>query len=259
MIANKKRICIAVVVFLVIFTTFISCNFNKDILRDDVLINKQLSYTVGNNNPDLLGFEYHKADGSFAIRDILLQNNYLYIVDEFHGNIKKIDINTGEIKCSNILGKGKQECIQRIAFLLNKFYVFSIHKTSYILDCNLSLIDSFEMVNGSKEIYRITDKHLLLETIDGLLTLDNKGEIINKSELINWSPYYKEKNGKGFEIQDVDSSYSIIRNQFKEIKLDTIFPYIDNYYEANNIDFDSTKLVFFEYVNNTYKFNIIYY
>ena len=102
---------------------------------DTIYTNYQkITFDIDSNNPDKIGFlsviykvNNYKEIWHFGVRSIFIEDYYVYLVDECHGNIKRIDLRTNEIKASNNLGNRDyfKNRLRTLAILNNKIYVFS--------------------------------------------------------------------------------------------------------------------------------------
>lgn len=189
-----------------------------------------------------LGFQYFEEDESIATNSIAIMDDLCFLLDAYHKNIKMINLETGDIDCSD-----PSLILERpygIFAYNNLIYVLTKSKVNYIFNRKLEKVSEFYLPLGMN--YLIDIEYEMLKLYNPLYsivsTINIKGELINENEeKIN---YQRFVNGKIFEIINLDST-SIIKNEYGEFDLNRKFPFTWEYYDSFNLDFDENNIVYF--------------
>ncbi|MBS1978682.1 MAG: hypothetical protein JST46_15020 [Bacteroidetes bacterium] len=221
---------------------------------------KIISLPIDNQNSTGIGFKRTEWDNKMVfyqgISSICVDNNFVYMTDEVHRNVKRIDLNTSEITTSNKLfsaARGRKltdigvfgESIVVATFsdsllILNKdlsidtvVLLNSYHCPTCIHQHNDSIISIY--VNSKSIIYSIDNS---LKLIDKQFTKRNE-KLYCESRLDPQSGSFRGKEGSYRRMPSGD--YVTIMG--REIHLES--PYT-SYLDSYNVDFDDNHLVIFD-------------
>ncbi len=205
------------------------------------------------NNEDFNSFgkKFFKNDLPISPKSIAIYDEWIYIIDTYHNNIKRIDYNKNNLKSSKILSKDNIWLNDIIVFN-NKLYIISEIDSLYIYDFDLNLIERKWLNKGEGKFYKLYNDSLIISYPAEkykFITINSKDEIINVSH-----GYRSKKDlshGK-FCIRDVENS--IIETAYGKFVLNQEYKY-----EGANLDFDEKKISFFNTDSNYIYINVCKY
>jgi hypothetical protein len=247
-------------VIIVVILSFPSCNFpgqeKKLNLNDTIVTCNTISLKIDNSDLKCIG--YGEADEGFVISivSICLRGDFIYMADEIHKNIKKIDLNTSHVTSSPILSKNNHyKFFNDIGFFNNRIYVSTVGDTIFTLNEDLSDISILTLpFNGIYPTYIMDsdDESLTLMTqvIDSTFTLNNRNQVLNSRKSTDKEEsrlLYRFNLSKGI-LKDKDFVFKKLNNKEyltindKTVILCEPFRYE---YDAINLDFDKNRVVIF--------------
>jgi len=191
------------------------------------------------DNTDLsaFGFEYFDNDESIGPKSIFISDQFAYIADTYHSNIKKINLLTGEMNSSVSLCNNRAWLRDIIEFD-NMLFVLTDLAANYVLDKNLNLIKEIQLPAGSKYGLKSGEDYLLIYSSGKVIYLNHEGKVAKeKNEFHN---ILQTIRGKEYDLSDE----SIITEYGSYIHSGSYTPTWE-YYDAVNIDFNSSFLAFF--------------
>jgi len=147
---NKVKYSIAPLLVLVFCT--INCHIligqnsssisakNLDSTHYKVIKSKQtFTFPIGEKIEDF-GFKHFEDVGDISsVTSIRLIGHSIYLADQYHLNVKKIDLNTGELSVSKSLNR-KSTYLTTIGYLNNQLYILTNFNTIYVLDLDLNYL-----------------------------------------------------------------------------------------------------------------------
>lgn len=221
-----------------------SCSKVSDIstqqLKQDYL--EKIVLKVDNFDTCKPGFEYFKESESIAINSIILVNSFCFLLDPYHSNIKKVNLLTGEIKCSD----SSIITSRPVSFLITDglIYVLTYSTTNYIFNEDLELVKKFDLPTNKKYFVGFEGEYINLYNFlyDEIITVSKNGDIMEKKS--GNFDFQRYSHGKAFEIVDKTHS-SFLKTETGEFDLGRKFPHTWDYYDSFNIDFDDQKIVYF--------------
>lgn len=220
---------------------------------------KSIIHFVDNKNIDSIGYESVNDGNDLSIASIFLYRNSLILADNFYGNIKIIDLNSGTIKSSARLSIYRNPWISDIIVFKSKIVVSSYLDSMYVLDLNLKPNFSIYCPIGEKFFVSMNDSTFtVFNSIKSECYHFNsefKVDTINSCFIDIWG---KASFLKSYDYVTMKNEKFIILPQSK-IKLNTDFPEKLIPYEGFNLDFNGNQLVYFEIVKNKVVFHIYKY
>lgn len=264
----KKKYLIATVLIFT-FISLLACNrtdinVNRSFFGSkevsvslDELQPKVFSFPIDNEDANKIGYIELENDISIGITSLCVVNNFIYLTDEYHKNIKRVDIFTSDIICSNkITDSTFFKQFNDIVEFDNNLYITSSENNVFIVTEDLKKFFSFKLPTKGGypiKIFSKSDSTLdfCIEVRDSLYRINNKNEIISSRKLDNkesiWLTNYfdialgniKYKSLK--YIKENSNEYLLIGS--KKIKLIVPFKYCS---DAYNIDFNNDYLVIFD-------------
>lgn len=252
---------------------------NQDSLINDNIrrITNQLffKFNVNNENHRDFGFGFVEDDHSISIDNVLIVNDKVFFIDLYHANLKRLNLQNGELFFSEKLELDK-EYLSSLAFFNGLLYVFTTGNTYFKLDLDLNIIEQISLpdYNFRKEIYKqVSDTLFLLRPVSDVKYIDKLGyELyilsINKQEICspirvltsNYSPdyFYTHIRGKFYEVFKIKDTYILQCNDTKYELISNI-PNTWDYYDAQNIDIDYNKIVYFSVNPNEIYITVLQY
>lgn len=236
---------------IIIFAQLVSCRFinntKKYTASSERVFDKELEifprdyrifeFNFNNQDPSAFGKEYIKGDLPITPSSITVFNNEIFIVDPFHNNVKKIDIETTELTSSTPVSSRRAWLYDVIAFN-NRIYVSSEADTIYVFTTGLTLVNKIFITKGKGYFYDVNGDSLIIGyPAEGhkYFTIDSTNSIIRETE------GYRDKSnlvhGKFCARTDGDT---VITTYYGKIRLKKRYRF-----EGINLDYDSYKLVYF--------------
>ncbi len=249
---------------LILILSFTSCknnNFEKNLsssLMDRVIKNdyKSLQRVINlqlpksENDCTKLGFKKQKIGSALGIRGFSLYRDFLYISDDLFGNIKKIDITTGQIiKASKILNPEFKDVGDIVVNNDTVLCLSEYRDLIFYLDTNLILT--------SKKHFRYSTKAFIHCNNNLYIKSDLEENIIH-------DPYLKQTLSYERNKLDLDSSSYfrmgdklLLKNRFGVFEVRDTLPQL-LYLSIDNKKNYSKKIIFFEDRDSLYYEFFIY-
>lgn len=258
---NKNSIYFLILIILLFAIVFTSYQFSsiKDSsnFKNDTIFNcTKIQFPINNKDSSQIGFFSAEIGVDISVAAICINDSSLYLLDDFHGNIKKFDFKTGKLTFSkrltnlnnriqltdiNVRGdciyvstKGNIVCVLDKDFsndfyfrlpTIRKYPVYFLESTEEYIEVYMMYIDSSYTINKSNQIIQ-SRKLSESEVVRSKYKFDlNKGIVGNKS--INYS---KVKGNEYISIGE------------KTIRLITPFVYCS---DVINLDFNNDFLVIY--------------
>lgn len=223
-------------------------------------------FSIKNEDFSSFGYKIWDEDEDIGVKSICLDGDFIYLTDVFHNNVKKINLNTWEvevskeIKISNIASD--RSCWLRDIVIFNeKIYITSDEGYLFILNKELEIEDQI-LIGGRNRSYVYSKSIKRLEIYSNeshqnenssvsfnIVGVDNSEEIFNEERTIGVSEYTKWLNNnysKGKEYKEViEDGKHFFKSKEINLELQEALPHISEY-DAFNIDFNETRLVYFE-------------
>ena len=243
-----------------------SINDTSDSLR--IIQPKVFSFPVDNDSVDNIGIVELDKNIWIGITSLCVVNHYVYLTDEYHKNIKRVDILTSEIICSNKLTDSTYfKQFNDIVEFNNSLYITSSENNIYVVGKDLKKYFSFQLpTKGGYPINILskTDSTLdfCIEIRDSAYRINTTNKVtlgrkLDNKEIIWLTNYFdihlgniRYKNLRYF-IED-NQEFMLIGD--KKIKLLVPYKYCS---DAYNIDFNDDYLVIFN--TSTKEFNLYVY
>jgi hypothetical protein len=247
-----------------------STNFNDHSQAKGFIDNKSIKSTqvfrfkVNNTDVQQMGFLALQEDQSIGIRSVVINNDFVFLADPLHGNIKKINLKSGKIiavspKLDN------ENNLRTLAVFNNAIYVITDKENIKMMDFNFNKIDDLSVPNYKwvKDVFFQTENELVLfRPIEDVvqqadksmkiktLKIDVTKSIRIDSVILSYdeytkSPYAKDNiRGKRYDYLNEDGRHYLL-NEFGKFELKEELPTTYRYYDSKNLDFTSNKIVYY--------------
>lgn len=186
---NKGLLKVALKIAIVFIFAFPSCNFHskeRESKQNDTIAScNTISLKIDNSDSSKIG--YGKADDGFVISivSLCLRGDFVYLVDEIHKNIKKIDLNTSQVTSSPILSKTKHyKFLNDIGFFDKRIYVSTVGDIVYTLNEDLLETNFFTLPSTNLYPTYIMNSNddsitLMTQVIDSAYIIHKNNQILN--------------------------------------------------------------------------------
>lgn len=214
---------------------------------------KTFTFPVDNNCPQCFGYKTYEHDMSVGPASIIIHENFAYVTDRVHGNVKRIDLETGELAAGPRVNNSYNPWLNDIAIFNGKIYVTSDLDSVHVLDMNLKPLYAFYLGRGEKYFTRIQDENfeILIELEDRKVVIDKSDAIVSAIDKVINLDIIIQPHGKKYEIiKKGDKQF--IKNQYDLVALQTPYSYNFNDYDAFRIDFTENRLVYFDVNDSTF-------
>ena len=195
--------------------------------------------------------KYYSGDLPISPSSITILGNNIYIVDVYHNNVKRFNLESKNLYSSLPISEKRIWLYDIIAFN-DKIYVTSETDSIYIFSPELILLNKLFLNKGKGLFFKSYDDSLIVSySADKhkFVTLNKKGEVVNisygyrnKSNLAHGK--YCERKNKSYHV---NTSLGLVQLE-KEYE-----------FEGINLDYDNSKLVFFNTDSNNLYLYICYY
>jgi hypothetical protein len=111
----------------------------------------KLSFPVNNEDSNSFGYKTFENDNDVTIASICLDDDYIYLLDQFHSNVKKINISNKNIETSKKISDLKYPWLLDIIIFNNKIYVTNTLRSIFVLDKKMNHIRTIESKERGKD------------------------------------------------------------------------------------------------------------
>lgn len=276
-----KYLLLTIILYLVSCNGIIPIeNKNSDILHNDSFIVfqkkelnanflkkiksfKQFKYNVDNNSNKAIGFSLVQDDEALGIRGIILKDSFVYLSDPYFGNIKRINLNNGDLCISETLTTNRFFSIRNLAVFNNNIYVFTDKEDFYILNFDLKILSQNKIENGKgiKDIFQTKEDTLIIYFSQDIEQLYNKKINVSRAIILkdnnikkdtvcfnNFEEYSEwESNVRGIFYKTIykDGKHYLL-NEYGQFEINENLPSTSEYYNSKSIDFNSNTIVYFK-------------
>lgn len=222
----------------------------------------KFSFPTTTTDPSGMGYKTVSAGPDIGVSSILLLGGSAILVDTYFSNLKMIDLGSGNVTAvSQTVGEG---IVLESAVWLGEASVFndSIYVIGfddiYVFDDSLNQARAIQVNRGPKEIWSKSDEFLCFH-LDGiqyedltvewtLLCISYMGEVMRRKELVGPDVNAKKRRenrsgGIPYQVES-DSSGYFLEAQGEVYELYSDIPSVIRT-DANNVAFDSDKVIFF--------------
>lgn len=243
----------------------------------DIRASKKLFFSFENEDKSSFGFLKRDRDESSGPNSIVYYEDYLYVTDPVHANVKRINVTSGEINSTLKLGTTNFDLCSLTEFK-NEIFVFTEGNKAFKIDKSLNYIREFDLKNfkGIKKFFDTKHKLEIYINIKqdkdfnftlNTLTLDEvKLDFFGTEHFFNYdefikTPYYPGNNnsrGIMYKIESSDGKFNLI-NQYGNFELKENIPFFNDYYECDNLFFNKSVITYFNISKKGILFTVLYY
>jgi hypothetical protein len=260
---NKMKIiifCMAAMIFTNYANLAKSFFVQDTIFTHNYINSSEYTIAISNKNKNCIGYEHYKEDMDLSLSLIYKYNNFIFLLDKYHQNIKRLDLKTKEIISSEKLNRTLDDIIVRN----NLLYVTGYAGSLFVLDINLKTIKTIALPMGSKFFYN--DNNVIavlgyeseqrkdLSVVYQRLKLNPLDYSLEKDSLVlSYAEYVKRDiavNNKHFDYkQEKHNNSIIIKSSYGNYKINNLILDFNNYI-TNNVFCDKDSIVYFEIKRN---------
>lgn len=245
---------------------------NSELYLDTVL---KYDFPVNNRLDSGFGYIDNESAPCITINQVLINSNSLYFLDSYHGNIKRLDLITNNVTCSEIIDKSKG-ILSVFSFFQNKIYVFDEKGNYYILDRDMKVLATKFISNykGAKFIFNQNKDSLFIYRNDDVSQENKKNiNIVARAffkdtlniEFLNFKSYesfdnYLKQNlrGMSYTMDKTGEKLSMI-NQFGKFYMPQNIEKPKFYFEGVNFDFNKEMIAYFNIKDSVFSVTIFKY
>jgi len=210
-----------------------------------------ITFQTNNSDPAQFGYECRENGGpGVGPCSIAVNGEVAFVVDNYHDNIKKLDLASGSIQTTNRSTSAEHKrWFRDVTVLHDKVIVSSDLDFLYVYDVDLRLLDSLYVKRGASYFRWLDDSLTLCSPFDGTtyrvfvregkVTVETSG-----ASFYEMSQFVTTAHGRNYRMINRDDSWRLqSRNStFKLLrKIHTV-----ECYDAINIDISGESLVYFE-------------
>lgn len=152
------RIKLIIGLFVLILSACISSS--QEIILSDNLENNELVkkvFLTNNENRNDFGFERNQNEPDISITSIFIHENDIYLLDRYHGNIKRYNITDDKLYTSELIDVQKNPWINDLIYFNDKLVIINDLDSIYILDDHLEKERSISCPSGEKYFSHISE------------------------------------------------------------------------------------------------------
>lgn len=173
-----------------------SKNVKDSILKTEHTVFK---FNINNKDSTKIGFERDELV-SGGVSSLYIKNNYAYLPDNTHKNIKRINVKTGEIIVSQRLTPKLNKFLNDITIFNNRVYVSTFENVIYVLDENLKLESAFTFPSPPHSplfFNKINEDSLevYVQYVDSVYIINKENTIVRRYKYQNLIPVDKTGDG----------------------------------------------------------------
>ena len=228
-------------IYLYFIFILLSCNEDKkyEIIKEVYFY----SYEISNSDNAKIGyFEPEDYPGeALSIKSITSDGENIFLLDGYHQNIKKIDIEKGKIKISE---KINNDFLSDMVYFENDLFIASKYKGIYIYNSKLTQINFIELKKyfGSEKYFYFEDNSLFLYIPDNSLSIElnrnGLGKSIEESNInVVGTRFIRNKK--------IDYNDLILNIEDKYFKLKRPYENTFKYFNSINIYYDDNLLSYY--------------
>jgi hypothetical protein len=220
-------------------------------------------YLTNNSDSGKIGFLHIQHEQSICIKNMVLENNFVYFADPVHSNVKRIDLLNGAILTSAAL-TNRKFTLGEITILNDTIYVVSDQEVIYSTTKTFQYYDSF-LINDYRWdktiLFQNGNEAIITRPVQDIIqkrdlnmrarVLRLKGFNLFKSDSIelgswdNSNLQLQSIRGKIYEVGEIDSTH-YVSTSFGKYLLQNRISTTSDYYDSENLDFNSNSLVYFD-------------
>lgn len=231
----------------------------QSVAKSAILLN-EISLVVSNDNPESIGYKVWETDEDEGAKSICIYEKSIYLTDVYHDNIKRIDIETGQVVSSQRIPRDPKHFddklwLRDIAFFDGSIYVTSDLGYVFVLDSSLKMTDRINIERGQPYFFSEKEEYLsvfinanqsedLSIEVD-LLIIRKGGNHKRVKEIIQVDEYKQRTTNyytKG-KIVNYDRG-GHVKTDYWDVSLNEPIPKITKY-DARNIDYTRNRLIYF--------------
>ncbi len=238
--------------FIIIITFFLmdchSSSSSKKILPLKSI--QRIVIPIDNHKDSFIGYKHFEDDMDIGPNSFFVKDKYIFLLDPFHKNVKKIDIFNKRISLSN----EKIDWLSDILVYKNKVIVSSDLSNVYIYDLQLKLDGKINVSNGTKYFYNNTKGHHYLVNLSKMSIKDDvkiydayyvDSLLYNKLYIIKKSiDTYKRVGYYNKEVKINQKKYLAVNNHLYELPHSLLEI---KAYEAKNIFVEPKRISYFNF------------
>ncbi len=241
-------------------------------VRNDDSVKNYYSYKLFDyeiDNRDTCKFSYVSSDlVDGGIRVIQIKEDYCFLLDEVHKNIKRINLTDGTIVCGEVLSGIDGIYLIDMLIFKDNIYVSTRRDKLYILNLDMRVIDSSIIATDtSHDIYfkGVKDGNILafISLNDTLLEISPKGIVVGSDKVspsvghkLAFNTYYSPNKESAvrfnkYLIEEKNDEQMFISESHR-IKLTKKFNDLsDTNLHGFNMDFNDKYFVYFEVADSS--------
>jgi len=225
-------------VWVAIFFTigFWSCHHQKN-NKPTIKYFDVFEFYFDNHNPNYFGLETFENDEGIGPKSLAIYQDFVFIIDPVHSNIKRIDLNSGKQITSTKLGEGRA-WLRDIAVHRDRIWVLTDLHQNFMLEISLEDYTTFELPNGPKTFLFSEDDKIEIYSFYKKTLFDENGRQLTTENKFRDVYRTGAKKEFSFENGKVETPFGIY---FLSVNFETTTEFFDSF----NMDFSTSYLVFF--------------
>lgn len=208
------------------------------------------TFRVDNSKPEAIGYINNHSgpepDWDIAIQSIYLDGNQAFLVDQYHGNVKRIDLLTGQMISSDKVSTRPYPWIRDVAVFHDKVYVSDDFDSIFVFNKDLSRALAFSICSRSPKFFIAITPQMLdvyVQLKDTIAHIDTMNQIVGYEDGHLYP--YDLAHGKKYEICTKNGKQYFKADNI-DLELTKPIPDLTCCYDAINVDFNSRYLVYFD-------------
>jgi hypothetical protein len=213
---------------------------------------QQFVFPIDNAKPGSFGYENYDDDEDVTASVICLSDCFAYVLDVYHNNVKRINIDDGTISISPRLGSRPTQWLCDVVVFHNRVYVGDSFDSIFVLSLQLTPLQSIPTPGRDYKFFvDVSPEHLTVWHQpqwgdDSLVKIDTLGHVGAAVPAVNADfDLYGAAHGKEYKVYDSVGVW-YVRAGSATIKLQRPFPFLGERLAAINVDYDDSTLVFFD-------------
>lgn len=151
---------------------------------DTLNLKTQTNFSLNYNNEDFneFGIQFYEHDLPVGPTDILLSDNSIFVLDQYHNNLKKLNFQGEIVKASSPLSK-ERIWVKQFSTIKDRILVISELDSLYIYSLELELLKRQYLKNSNGQIFNTYEDKIVLYSAGNnheFIEINEQGEIINR-------------------------------------------------------------------------------
>ena len=204
-------------------------------------------FAIDNDDQQHLGYKRWEMDEDQSVISICLYRDFAYLADSYHSNVKRVDLHSGQLISSPHISSLQYAWPTDVAVIDSSVLVSCVVDSIYVLELNLEPRMSFPIEGRHQKFFwRVTDSTLDVSIVNDETTVSVGKDSTIGTYRFGMSPLpWSSAHGKEYSTFEKNGRH-FFECEYFQLELEDSLPPFRDKYDAINVDFDSSRLVYYD-------------